>query len=236
MSAFQWACLFDVERRTSCVQRNRIYRLNTLPYGLPMTLTRLHRLNAGVLGLFLILHFANHAVLLIGRDSHLSVMKSLRQVYRVGFIEYPLFALFAAQIVLGLLLVLKRGKPKGFWSWAQVASGLYIGFFLLQHLGAIIAARISYTFETTTYFAAAVVSAEPFAWYFIPYYVLGVAAVFTHIAAAARFAIWPEPAKWWHKALPVVGLAFALSVVIALSWGAFSELPPENRAYLDDLL
>lgn len=200
-----------------------------------MTFTRLHRINAIFLGAFLALHFVNHAALLLGRDSHLAMMEQLRKLYRLGLVEYPLFALFAVQIILGLLLVFKRGKPKGGWAWAQVLSGLYIAVFLLQHLGATVAARINYEFETTTYFAAAVVSAKPYVWYFFPYYVLGITAVFTHIAAAARFAIWPAPPKAWHKALPVIGFAFALAVVTALSWGAFAELPAGNRAYLDGL-
>ena len=113
-------------------------------------------------------------------------------------------------------------------------SGGYIAFFVLQHLGAIVLSRMSYEFETTTYFAAAVVSAAPFAWYFFPYYVLGIVAVFTHIAAAARFAIWPAPAKLWHKALPIVGLVFGLAVVTSLSLGSAADLPAVNRTYLVD--
>ncbi|MGH1577874.1 hypothetical protein [Planktotalea sp.] len=199
-----------------------------------MTLSKAHRLNAKILGIFIALHLVNHAVLVVGRETHLKVMEFLRSGYRSGLIEYPLFGLFAVQIVLGLALIAKRGKPKGAWAWIQVLSGLYIAFFLLQHLGAIVMARMSYEFETTTYFAAAVVSAPPFAWYFFPYYVLGVTAVFTHIAAAARFSKWRAPAKFWHKAMPVVGFAFGLAVVTSLSYGAAQELPAENRAYLKD--
>ena len=201
-----------------------------------MTLTQLHKINAKVLGVFLVVHFANHAALLVGRDSHLAVMQTLRRFYRLGVVEYPLFALFALQILLGISLVLKRGKPKGAWAIAQVGSGLYIAFFLLQHLGAIVVARLNYEFETTTYFAAAVVSVTPFAWYFFPYYVLGVTSVFVHIAAAARFKVAPAPAKMWHKALPVFGFAFALAIVTALSWDVANVLPEANKAYLDDLL
>lgn len=199
-----------------------------------MNIRQLHRLNAKALGCFIVVHFANHAVLLLGRDSHLAAMDALRVIYRFGLIEYPLFALFAAQIILGVILIAKRGKPKGTWAWMQVISGGYIAFFVLQHLGAIVMARLNYDFETTTYFAAAVVSAPPFAYYFFPYYVLGVTAVFTHIAAALRFAAWPAPAKTWHKALPIIGFAFGLVVVTSLSIGSHADMPEENRAYLVD--
>ncbi|MEP5154673.1 hypothetical protein [Planktotalea sp.] len=171
---------------------------------------------------------------MIGRDSHLALMELLRSVYRLQIIEIPLFALFAAQIILGVILMVKRGKPKGSWAWMQAISGGYIAFFLLQHLGATVMARMNYDFETTTYFAAAVVSGLPYGLYFFPYYVLGITAVFAHIAAAARFANWREPAKTWHKALPIVGFVFALAVVTALSSGASDDLPEANKAYLED--
>jgi len=127
-----------------------------------MSVRKLHSLNAKILGIFILLHFANHSILLLGRESHLAVMETLRQFYRLGFVEYPLFALFAAQIILGVALILKRSKPKGSWAWVQVISGGYIALFLLQHFGAIVMARINYDFETTTYFAAGVVSGLPY--------------------------------------------------------------------------
>lgn len=198
-----------------------------------MTLTKLHKLNAKVLLIFLGFHLANHMVLLVGRESHLIVMQMLRSIYRMQLVEYPLLALFAVQIILGLALIAKRGRPKGAWAWAQVLSGGYIAFFLLQHVGAIILARFNFDLETTTYFAAAVVSGTPYGYYFFVYYVLGVTAVFTHLAAALRFAAWPAPAKGWHTALPFVGFAFGLAVITSLSWGSAKDLPEENRAYIE---
>ena len=65
-----------------------------------------------------------------------------------------------------------------------------------------------------------------------PYYLLGVVAVFTHIAAAARFAIWSAPARILHKALPLIGVVFGLSVVTALSYGVADELPKPYQKYL----
>lgn len=93
-------------------------------------------------------------------------------------------------------------------------------------------ARLSYDFETTTYFAAGVVSSLPYGLYFFPYYVLGITAIFTHIAAALRFASWPAPAHKWHIALPFIGFAFGLSVVKTLSYGAAQDLPAAYRNYL----
>jgi hypothetical protein len=159
-------------------------------------------------------------------------METLRQFYRLGFVEYPLFALFAAQIILGVALILKRGKPKGSWAWVQVILSGYIALFLLQHLGAIVMARINYDFETTTYFAAGVVSGLPYGLCYFPYYLLGIVVAFTDITAAARFAIWPAPARVLHEALPLIGVVFGLSVVTALSYGVADELPKPYQEYL----
>lgn len=200
-----------------------------------MPLKHLHAWNARNLGAFLLVHFANHTALYFGRETHLAVMEGLRGLYRHPFIEWPLFALFAVQIVLGLALILRRGRPRGGWAWAQVLSGIIIALFVLQHLGAVLYVRTTYEFETTTYWAASVVSAPPLVWYFAPYYVAGITAVFVHVAAAFRFAIWPDPPRMWHRALPFAGLCFALSVVSALSWGAHEALPAENRAYLQSM-
>lgn len=50
----------------------------------------------------------------------------MRALYRSPWIEFPIFALFVSQIVLGLCLILKRGRPQGRWAWAQVFSGGYL--------------------------------------------------------------------------------------------------------------
>lgn len=197
-------------------------------------MVRWHRWNAGLLAVFLAMHFANHAVLFRGIERHIAVMESLRTVYRQPVIETVLLALFAIQIALGVALVRRRGRPRGGWAWAQVASGVIIALFLVQHVGAALMARWQFPdMGTDAWWAASVVSGPPFVWYFAPYYVLGVWAVFVHIAAALRFHVWPAPPPMASRVLPALGLVFALGVVLGLMAGASDGLPPENRAYLD---
>lgn len=183
-----------------------------------MTLRCLHRLNACLLGLFLALHLSNHAVLLAGHAAHGAVLEALRPVYRNAVVEPAVVALFVAQIALGLTLVWRRGRPEGGWAWAQVASGLLIALFLVQHVPVVLLARPDT--ETDTAFAAAVVQDWPGALYFIPYYVLAVAALATHLAAARRFARWPAPPGALARALPWVGLGLGVLIVAGLA-GAF---------------
>lgn len=198
-----------------------------------MTLTKLHRTNAKILGIFIVLHLANHTALLISRQTHLELIERLRVFYRPWFIEYPLYFLFALQIIIGVVMIARRGKPSNKWAWAQVLSGGYIAFFLLQHMSAAVMARAMHDFETTTYWAASVVSKAPFVYYFFPYYVLAIFAMFTHVAAAMRFSIYPKPASTLHKALPVVGLVLGVAIVTALSLGSAVEMPPALQTYLD---
>jgi len=183
-----------------------------------MTLRRLHRLNAVALGLFLALHLTNHAALLAGQAAHAGVMAALRPLYRNPLVEPLLIALFAAQIVLGLTLAWRRGRPLNRWALAQLASGLYLAVFLLQHIPAVLLARPAT--DTDIAFAAATVESLPKALYFAPYYLLAVTALATHLAAALRFARWPAPPGVWARTLPGIGAAFGL-VILAGLWGAF---------------
>lgn len=183
-----------------------------------MPLTRLHRLNAAALGLFLALHLANHATLIAGQAAHGAVMRALRPLYRNAVVEPVLIALFVAQIVLGLLLIRRRGWPRGRWAVAQVASGVTLALFLVQHVPVVLVTRA--TRDTDTAFAAAVVRGMPGALYFVPYYSLAVAALALHLAAARRFARWPDPPGWVPRALPVAGLALGTLIVLGLR-GAF---------------
>lgn len=196
-------------------------------------LRRFHRLNACALGVFIALHLINHFAVVLGIGHHLSLQSVLRQFYRQLIVEVALIGLFTAQILLGIALVFKRGRPSGGWAWAQVVSGLYLAFFLVQHLAAVILAR-SGGLDTNSYFAAAVVSRPPFVYYFAAYYGLAITALFMHVSAAFRFRVWPDPAKRWHFALPFLGALIGSLIVLGFM-GQFSpfELPAPYLDYLN---
>lgn len=178
-----------------------------------MTLIRAHRLTAAVLGLFLALHLGNHLALLAGIEAHRSLQTLLRPLYRPAPVEVLLLTLFALQITLGLILARRRGMGRG-WALAQVASGLGLAFFLVQHVPAVLLARAATPpLETDAAFAASVLQG----WsglYFGPYYALAVAALSTHLAAALHFR------GVTLRALPFAGLG-AGSLIVAGLLGAF---------------
>ena len=179
-----------------------------------MSLRRLHSLNAVLLCLFLGLHMANHLALIGGFAAHDAVLAVLRPLYRNAFVEPLLIAFFAAQIALGLALAWRRGRPRMRWAWAQVVSGLILALFLVQHIPATLLARPET--DTDARFAAAVVQDWPGAAYFIPYYILAVTALATHLAAARRLALLPGPADALARALPWGGVALGAVIVAGL--------------------
>lgn len=186
------------------------------------------------LGLFLFVHLGNHLLFLAGIEAHLWAMTGLRSVYRFPVVEWVLFAGFAVQSFVGLRLLLRRGRPHGGWAWAQVLSGAYLLFFLLQHLGAVVATRLGYPeVDTTSWWAVSVVSQRPFSLYFAPYYLLAFVAISTHVAAAIRFRLWPRTTPIWVWALPVLGVLAGIAVVSAMVSAGQAGLPPVNQAYLD---
>lgn len=197
-----------------------------------MTARHLHRIGAFCLAAFITLHLANHALILIGPEAHQTVQNLARAVYRAPFVEPVLIALIAAQIVTGIRRLAKKGWPRLRWAWVQTLSGAYLAFFLIQHMGAVFATRAFYPdIDTNAYWAAAVVSQTPHVIYFAPYYMLGIVALFAHVASALRgtklapFAIW---IGW--AGLPVAGL------VVTGFAGLFHEitLPQPYQVYLDN--
>lgn len=199
-----------------------------------MTLRRIHRLNALALGVFITAHLINHALALAGPAGHIAVMETLRAVYRIVPVEALIVGLFGTQIAIGVVLLLRGGRPDGQWAWAQVMSGAILAFFLLQHLGAVLLMRLTSNLDTNFYWAASVVSADPVRWYFIPYYWLGLTAIFVHIAAALHFRRIGSPGI--RIGIGVFGAVFAGLVVTALSGGIYDfALPGEYQGYLEDM-
>jgi len=177
-------------------------------------LRRLHRINAQTLALFLALHLFNHAMLLFGRETHDAVMTLFRPLYRNVIVEPVLIMLFIVQAVLGLTLAWRRRQPQNGWALAQIASGIVLVVFLVQHIPAVLLARPST--DTSTQFAAAVVETMPGALYFIPYYILAVLALATHLAAARRFSRWPAFPGRLAFGLPLVGLGLGIVIIFGL--------------------
>jgi len=210
-----------------------------------MNLARtLHRIAAAVVGTYGLVHLANHLVALRGIESHIAFMRAVRQVTRVPAVEAVLLAAVAIQAGSGLLLVLRRRRRRltqprqvprrPLFDRLQAMSGLYLAFFLLVHVVSVLAGRAVLRLDTNFYFAAAGLQVRPYPLFFVPYYGLAVAALFTHLACALRRRLpagtplaTRDRAAW---AAVVTGAVLAVLIVAGFS-GVFYpvDLPP---AYL----
>jgi succinate dehydrogenase/fumarate reductase cytochrome b subunit len=149
------------------------------------SLKRMHRLTGITIAAFLLLHVTNHLFALAGPATHIAVMKFFRHLYRFPPVEILLLGCVVFQVISGIILVFKKGfLRKPVYVKVQVLSGLYLSFFLIVHVSAVMMGRYQFKVDTDFYFAAGVANAYPDKLFFIPYYTLSLVAAFAHIAVA----------------------------------------------------
>jgi succinate dehydrogenase/fumarate reductase cytochrome b subunit len=153
----------------------------------------LHRSAAAAVGTYALVHLANHLAALGGVERHIAFMQTVRQVTRVPAVEALLLAAVAFQAGSGLLMVLRRRRQRStrlqrrpLFDRLQEASGLTLAFFLLVHVVSVLFGRTVLGLDTNFYFAAAGLQVRPYPLFFVPYYGLAVAALFTHLACVLR--------------------------------------------------
>jgi succinate dehydrogenase/fumarate reductase cytochrome b subunit len=148
-------------------------------------LKKFHRLSGLVMAGFLLLHLTNHLFALGGPALHIAVMNLFRYVYRFPPVEIILLMCVIFQVISGIILVFKKGFLKQpFYVVIQILSGLYLSFFMIYHVSAVMLGRYEWNTETDFYFAAGVANRYPDELFFIPYYTLSLVCVFAHIACA----------------------------------------------------
>ncbi|WP_143306530.1 hypothetical protein [Chitinophaga vietnamensis] len=146
---------------------------------------RLHHTSGIVLASFLLLHISNHLFALGGPQWHITVMNILRHIYRFWPLELVLLCCVGFQVISGISLAVRKGFVRQpFYVVVQVLSGLYLSFFMIYHVQAVLRGRFQWKMNTDFYFAAGVANHYPEKLFFIPYYTLSLVAVFAHIAAA----------------------------------------------------
>lgn len=155
-----------------------------MPQFWAMNLKKLHYFSGMVMAIFIGMHLANHLAALASPETHIRWMESLRQIYRNPVGETMLLLAVGIQIFTGLKLwrKLRKHSPSGFQK-LQIYSGLYLSFFLLFHVGAVLSGRFVFGQDTNFWFGAAGLNQFPLNLFFIPYYSLAIFSVFGHIAA-----------------------------------------------------
>lgn len=149
---------------------------------------RVHYFSGLAITLFIGVHLFNHLLSLFGPELHLAFMDTIRAVYRHPIIETILLSAVVVQIITGLkLFFLKKSQAAGWYEKLQLWTGFYLAFFLLVHVGAVLAGRYLLQLDTNFYFGVAGLNTFPFYLFFVPYYGLAILTFFGHFAAIHHY-------------------------------------------------
>jgi hypothetical protein len=149
-----------------------------------LRLKAIHRISGIFIALYVVAHLVNHLASLWGPEAHIRLMDVLRPYYRNALVETVLLASIGTQIYSGSRLFLaNRNTVMSFFEKLQCWTGLYLAFFFVVHLSAVMVGRYALHLDTNIYYGAAGLNDFPLNLFFIPYYGLGILSFFGHLAA-----------------------------------------------------
>ncbi|MFM9927679.1 hypothetical protein VLK31_32195 [Variovorax sp. H27-G14] len=182
---------------------------------------------AAILLLFLGMHLSNHLGGLLSESVHRSLMDIFRTVYRARLIEPIVVGLFLFMVGSGLALVAGYVRQKAdVFRTLQVASGVYLVFFVLGHMNSVFFyARMLLQIPTDWNFATgAPTGLIKDAWNIrlLPHYMLGVFFVLSHLVLGARIVavahrVEEAKANTWTWAGIVLSAAVAVAIILGMS-------------------
>jgi hypothetical protein len=181
-----------------------------------VNIRQLHRFAGMTLAAFIVLHLANHLFALVSVQQHIRVMELLRLFYRNPIIETLLLSAILLQVPSGIMLVRRKGwRGLPVEERAQVASGLYLSFFLVVHVLAVMVGRYGFHLDTNFYFGAAPLHSFLW-WYYVVYYGLSIIAIFTHIGSihALKMADRTTLQRARVQGLVIFGMGIILAIII----------------------
>ncbi len=187
-----------------------------------MSPRNLHYLSGIIITLFAALHLYNHICAIEGAVKHIQVMDSFRLIYRNVVAESILMVTIAIQIVTGIRFfrASRKTASTGFEK-LHIWTGLYLAFFFVVHVSAIMAGRTILDLDTNFYFGAAGLNTFPFYIFFVPYYFLAIMALFGHIAAMhskkMRLTIWSFSPENQSKIILAIGFLVAVAVLYGMT-------------------
>ena len=141
--------------------------------------------------IFLALHIANHLMFAAGKGIFETVIKVFRQVYRTDILQPLVVALFLFQVGTGLFFVCRlTAAPSDRFRTFQIASGVYLAFYVLGHMDSVfIFARTYLGIDTGWEFATGAPAGlikDPWNIRLVPHYWLGAFFALAHLAAGTR--------------------------------------------------
>ena len=191
----------------------------------------IHYCSGLLLAVFIAVHIMNHLLILHSEELHLKFMKRARKVYRHPVMESILGLAVLLQICSGASLLFGAWlRAKDFFGIVHVYSGLYLAFFMIVHVAAVIKGRYTLHLDTNLYYGAGVMNSWPQKLLFIPYYGLGLISFFFHVACIhkekmSRF-ISAEAAGTQGYVIMITGMFITVAIVAKMS--ALKNSPPIN--------
>jgi hypothetical protein len=186
-----------------------------------------HGVSAALLVLFIAYHLVNHSLGWLGPEAHAQFMNLGRKVYRLPILEAGLVMLLLGQICLGAWLAYwwTSAELDGF-KLIQVATGVYLGFFVLTHMNsALLSARRMHGVDTDWAWASGMPAGllgDDWNIRLVPHYLLGVFCVLAHLVCGLRGVMlahdWRRPYvdRMWTLGL-VGAVLVSLFIVIGLT-------------------
>lgn len=188
-----------------------------------------HHISGVILAVFISFHLINQLFSLAGPDAHIGLMENFRKVYRHPVIETVLLAVVVFQIITGARLVFSK-HARIAAERIQLYSGLYLSFFLLVHVCAVLTGRYVEHLDTNFYYAGVGLNYYPATFFFIPYYFLAVASISLHIASLHYL---KTRATAISYAIAGAGVLAAVLILIGYTnvfhW---REVPPEYEDFI----
>lgn len=184
-----------------------------------------HGIAAAAAVVYLLFHFSNHLVGLIGPDAHQAVMDVFRTVYRSSVVEPLLTLIFLFLIASGTLMAWRlTARPATAVRTFQIAGGVFLIFAVASHINAVLyLARVYFNIESDWGFAVGAPDGLlKNAWNIrlLPYYYLAVFFVISHAFCGLRGVMLAHgvPTRSADRALNGgIALAFLISTLIILA-------------------
>lgn len=197
----------------------------------------IHRINAIVLAVFIVVHLGVHATAIISPEQHASSLAWMKQYYAHPRMEFLLLVSVFIQIVSGFMEL--KLVVHSVWRLIRNLTGLYLLVFMAIHVISVLLTRHVAAMPTDFYWIAGAFQVEPLAPYAQAFYGLAVFSVFGHLLAALA-AEWKTMPAWLHMIGWSMALATSLSIIMAFSGlFYFIDIPPEveagYEAWIEDL-
>lgn len=193
-----------------------------------MTWELVHRLNALIIGVFIVCHLGVHLLAVASPEAHSDGLAYMRQFYFDPRYEIVLLASVFLQVYSGYAELTLYGKSG--WRLVRNISGAYLIMFMVIHVGMVLYARHITFVPTDFHWVAGSIARDPTQYFIATFYGLGVFSVFGHMIAVLAMA-------WTKMPRKVLAISWALGIattgLIVFSFsGVFYQivLPDESSA------